>query len=111
MDKTEAPSPADRGSGSNDQLGPTAWALTAFGRVQKIVMRADVADELACKWRESDPEATAVPLYTWAAVEAHRQPLTEMQIQELCCAVDASGARPAATALIRAVEQAHGIGA
>lgn len=58
--------------GSNDQLGPVAWALTAFGRVQKIVMRADVADELACKWRESDPEATAVPLYSWATVEAER---------------------------------------
>ena len=42
---------------------------------------------------------------------APQQPLTEMQIQQLCCAVDASGARPAATALIRAVEQAHGIGA
>jgi hypothetical protein len=42
---------------------------------------------------------------------APQQPLTEMQIQEVCCAVAASGARPAATALIRAVEQAHGIGA
>ena len=58
--------------GSNAGLGPVAWALTAFGRVQKIVMRADVADELACKWRESDPEATSVPLYSWAAVEAER---------------------------------------
>lgn len=40
---------------------------------------------------------------------APQQSLTEMQIQELCCAVDASGARPAATALIRAVEWEHGI--
>lgn len=58
---------------SNAQLGPTAWAVMAFGRLQKLVMRADVADELTCKWRESDPEATAVPLYSWATVEAERQ--------------------------------------
>jgi hypothetical protein len=49
---------------------PTAWALMAYGRVQQLVVRADVADELACKLREGDPAATAVPLYTWAAVEA-----------------------------------------
>jgi hypothetical protein len=38
------------------------------------------------------------------------RPLTAPQIQELCCAVDAGSERPAATALIRAVERAHGIG-
>lgn len=47
----------------------------------------------------------------WKAAMSARKPLTEMQIQAICCAVDASGARPAATALIRAVEAAHGIGA
>lgn len=57
----------------SDQLGPAAWAVVAHGRVQKLVMRADVADELACKWRESDQEATAVPLYSWATFEAERQ--------------------------------------
>jgi hypothetical protein len=46
-----------------------------------------------------------------AIADTVQQPLTEAQIQELCCAVDASGVRPAATALIRAVERAHGIGA
>jgi len=57
----------------SDQLGPAAWAVMAFGRTQKLVMRADVADELVCKWRESDQEATAVPLYSWATVEAERK--------------------------------------
>lgn len=60
-----------------DGLGPVAWAVMAFGRVQKLVVRADVADELACKWRESDPEATAVPLYTWATVEAEREDIAQ----------------------------------
>lgn len=55
---------------NDDLLGPAAWAVMAFGRVQKLVVRPDVADELACKWHESDPEATAAPLYTWATVEA-----------------------------------------
>lgn len=55
----------------SDLLGPSAWAVTAHGRVQKLVMRADVADEAACKWRESDPEATAVPLYSWPAIEGY----------------------------------------
>ncbi len=42
MDKTEAPSPADRGSGSNDLLGPgseareiaafVAWAVKKYGQ-------------------------------------------------------------------------------
>lgn len=61
---------AAAGPGLSEGLGPAAWAVTAFGRVQKLVVREDVADELACKWRERDPDATAVPLYTWAAVEA-----------------------------------------
>jgi len=56
-----------------DGLGPVAWAVVAFGRMQKLVVRADVADELACAWRKSDPEATAVPLYTWGAVEFERE--------------------------------------
>lgn len=51
------------GSALSEGLGPAAWAVMAFGRVQKLVVIADVADELACKWRESDPAATAVPLY------------------------------------------------
>jgi len=54
-------------------MAPAGWAVMAFGSVQKMVVRADVADESACKWRESDPEATAVPLFTWAAVEAMEQ--------------------------------------
>lgn len=61
----------------SDGLGPAAWAVMAFGRVQKLVVRADVADELACEWRESDPEATAIPLYTWAAVEAEREGIAQ----------------------------------
>ena len=55
---------------SNAELGLSAWAVIAFGRVQKLIVRADVADEEACKQREMDPEATAVPLYSWAAIEA-----------------------------------------
>lgn len=58
--------------GLSEGLGPAAWAVMAFGRVQKLVVRADVADELTCKWREMDREAAAVPLYTWATVEAER---------------------------------------
>lgn len=46
-----------------DGLGPAAWAVMAFGRVQALAVRADVADELACKWREQDPNADALPLY------------------------------------------------
>ena len=42
---------------------PRAWLVMAHGCVQKIVVRADVADELACKWRETDPRADALPLY------------------------------------------------
>lgn len=67
------------------------------------------------EWRET---YNSMPLMNeamaeaaWNAAMATRKPLTELQIQELCCAVDASGERPAATALIRAVERAHGIGA
>jgi hypothetical protein len=56
--------------GSNDQLGPAAWAVMAYGRVQKLVVRADVADEVVCAWRENHPEAMAVPLFTWATVGA-----------------------------------------
>lgn len=56
-----------------DGLGPVAWAVVAFGRMQKLVVRADVADELAQAWRKSDPDATAVPLYTWGAVEFERE--------------------------------------
>ena len=56
-----------------DGLGPVAWAVVAFGRIQKLVVRVDVADELACAWRKSDPDATAVPLYTWGAVEFERE--------------------------------------
>ena len=52
------------GSPLEPTVVPAAWAVMAFGRVQKLVVRADVADELACKWRESDPDAAAVPLYT-----------------------------------------------
>ena len=68
-DKVDGPD----GSALSEGLGPSAWAVVAHGRVQKLVMRADVADELACKWRESDPEATSAPLYSWATVEAERQ--------------------------------------
>lgn len=57
-------------SALGEELGPSAWAVVAHGRVQKPVVRADVADEFVCSWRESDPEATAVPLYSWAAVES-----------------------------------------
>ena len=53
-----------------DGLGPAAWAVMAFGRVQKLAVRADVADELACKWREQDPNADALPLYGPAALDA-----------------------------------------
>ena len=45
------------------KVRPVAWAVVAFGRVQKLVVRADVADELACKWRERDPDADIMPLY------------------------------------------------
>jgi outer membrane murein-binding lipoprotein Lpp len=47
---------------------PAAWAVMAFGRVQKLMVRADVADEMTCAWRETDPEARAVPLYAYAAI-------------------------------------------
>ena len=57
----------------NETTQPAAWAVTAHGRAQKLVMRVDVADELVCKWRESDLDATAVPLFTWDAVEAERE--------------------------------------
>lgn len=59
-------------SALGEELGllPSAWAVMAHGRVQKLVVRADVADEAVCGWRASDPEATAVPLYTWATVDA-----------------------------------------
>lgn len=53
--------------------GPAAWVVMAFGRVQTLVLRADVAEELVCNWRESDQKATAVPLYTWSTVEAERE--------------------------------------
>ena len=43
---------------------PVAWAVMVRGRVQKLVVREDVADEVACKLREQDPRADAVPLYT-----------------------------------------------
>jgi hypothetical protein len=52
---------------------PAAWRIVAHGRVQKLVVRADVADELACKWRDSDPDAQAHPLY---ATTPAPQPLT-----------------------------------
>lgn len=70
-----------------DGLGPAAWAVVAFGRVQELVARADVADELVCKWRASDPETTAVPLYTWAAVEAEREELRTF-VQQTACVRD-----------------------
>jgi hypothetical protein len=72
-----------------------------------------LADALANprRWHElkdAQCDEAAALLRTIAAEQKHK-PMTEGQIQELCCAVDASGARPAATSLIRAVERFHGI--
>jgi len=50
------------------RVRPAAWAVVAFGRVQKLVVRDDVADEVACKWREQDPRADALPLYDQSAI-------------------------------------------
>ena len=73
------------GSALSEGLCPAAWAVMAFGRVQKLVVRADVADELARKWRETDSGATAVPLYTWAAVEGERELLAGQHDLEAMC--------------------------
>ena len=42
-------------------------------QVARPGLGVDVADELACAWRKSDPDATAVPLCTWDAVEFERE--------------------------------------
>ena len=43
--------------------------VIAFGRVQKLVVRADVGEEAVCKWREQDPHADMIPLYSPDTIE------------------------------------------
>lgn len=69
MTKHEDTTQAAGGSPLERGVRPHAWDVRAFDRTQGIVIRADVADEFACKWREMDPKAEAVPLYTQAALE------------------------------------------
>ena len=48
---------------------PVAYMVKAHDSVQRFAVRADVADEFACKWRETDPDADFYPLYA-APVDA-----------------------------------------
>lgn len=60
MNETKQPAVGPR---LDAPVRPAAWAVVAFGRVQKLVVSDEVADEVACKWREQDPRADALPLY------------------------------------------------
>ena len=57
-----------------------------------------------------NPDAYKTVLDAMNFVMSVKTPLTEAQIQEMCCIINATGARPAATALVRAVERVHGVG-
>ena len=59
------------------EVKPFSWAVMAFDRVQKLVVREDVAEECAQGLRQIDPNAYAKPLYDEptldAAVSAERE--------------------------------------
>ena len=46
------------------QQEPVAYMVKAHGMLQRLSHRADVADELACQYREDDPNAEVLSLYT-----------------------------------------------
>ena len=100
-----------------DQATPAKVRLTdGLGPLPKAHLRAEALAVMNAGWEHGGHVYSGDQMRAYAAQEvaaalAARKPLTEWQIQALCCAVDASGERPAATALIRAVERAHGIGA
>jgi hypothetical protein len=93
------------------QQEPVAWMVKAHGSVHRLVVRADVADELAYKAREFDPSADALSLYL---APPAREPLSDEQIFDLAEPFgafeygDAQGDKRIAFA--RAIEAVHGIG-
>lgn len=50
---------------------PSAHEVIVYGRREKLVTRADVADEIACKYRESDPAADFRGLFTASQMRAY----------------------------------------
>jgi hypothetical protein len=68
---------------------PTAYEVMAYGRRQKLVTRADVADELVAQYRENDPTAEvkyllpAKEVRTYAAAKDERIRALEARIEQL----------------------------
>lgn len=59
---------------------PVAYMVKAHGMLQRFSRRADVADELACQYREDDPNAEVLPLYTSPPAS---KPLTDEQREQI----------------------------
>lgn len=57
------------------QQEPVAYMVKAHGMLQRLSRRADVADELACKYREDDPNAEVLPLYTSPPAQPQQEPV------------------------------------
>ena len=54
---------------------PVAYMVKAHDSVQRFAVRADVADEFACKWRETDPDADFYPLYAAPVQPVKQEPV------------------------------------
>jgi hypothetical protein len=50
---------------------PSAHEVHVYGRRERLVTRADAADEMACKYRENDPTATFSGLFTADQMRAY----------------------------------------
>lgn len=57
---------------------PFAYALMAYGRLDRVVKREDVADEIVRKLREQGAPVGVIPLHTDAELSALRAQLAEV---------------------------------
>ena len=70
---------------------PVAYMVKAHDSVQRFAVRADVADEFACKWRETDPDADFYPLYAAPVQPVKQEPVHEalqiasVALQDIAC--------------------------
>ncbi len=80
MSTTDAPSPADRGSGSNDLLGqvsvapgPTGYSIEAVTACVEAAYKAGQAEERRRLKADAETWGNALNEASWAQVDAYRR--------------------------------------